>query len=284
MPLLWIFQMQLKEVMQNIEDIFRAIDVSAVGVCGFEDMSPLIPCRAAQRLPNSAKSVLVCAFPYYVGEYEGCNLARYAIVDDYHKVIIPMLNAAVEKLKLAYPQEEFAVFADNSPLREVNAAYKAGLGFVGKNGQLITKNYGSYCFIGEIVTTMELPAAQPIKQGCGTCSLCVSACPNAAIGEGGSIDKAHCRSYITQKKGELTAFEVKNIAEGGLAWGCDICTDICPYNKDPRLSNIDVFYNNIVHTLTKENCAELCNTRAFGWRGAGVVQRNLDICKEHTAE
>ncbi|MEG1631823.1 MAG: DUF1730 domain-containing protein [Hydrogenoanaerobacterium sp.] len=263
----------------QLEEIFKAVGIPAVGVCGFASLHPLLPCRAVKRLPQDAKSVLVCLFPFYVGEYEGRNIARYAIVDDYHTVTMSMLTEAVAELKNRYPNEEFVPFADNSPLREVYAAVLAGLGFKGKNGQLITDEYGSYCFIGEIITTLALPAAVPVKKSCGECCLCVSACPNGAIGENGSIKKALCRSYITQKKAELSDDEKYSIAQGGLAWGCDICTDICPHNKASRLSPISAFYSDIVHTITKENCEELCKTRAFGWRGADVVLRNLELCQ-----
>lgn len=263
----------------QLTDILNKTGVPMAGVCGFDALRPLIPCRAAQRLPQGARSAVVCLFPYYVGEYEGRNISRYAIVNDYHTVVNLILQSACALLKSEHPNEEFVTFTDNSPVREVYAGWLAGLGFVGKNGQLITEEYGSYCFVGEIITTMELPAAVPLKSNCGGCDRCVTACPNGAVKAGGAIETSLCRSHITQKKGDLSAFEEQSIADGGFVWGCDICTDVCPHNKTPRLSPVSGFYGDIAHTLTEENCAELCKTHAFGWRGAKVPERNLAICR-----
>lgn len=268
--------------MQLMEQILRHAGIPAFGICGFDSLRPLLPCRAAERLPQPSRSAIVCHFPYYVGAYPARNLSRYAIVDDYHMVAGAMLAQACAALQEAYPQQCFAWFVDNSPVREVYAAYCAGLGFIGKNGQLITERYGSYCFIGEIITSLEFPAAVPSCKSCGACRLCADACPNGAILTHGVIDLAVCRSHITQKKGLLTEFEQNSIALGGFAWGCDICTDICPHNRAPLFTPIDGFYTDIVHKLTDENCQALCAGRAFGWRGAGVLQRNLQLLADHS--
>ncbi|WP_312640946.1 QueG-associated DUF1730 domain-containing protein [Hydrogenoanaerobacterium sp.] len=268
--------------MEQIKQIITQAGVPCFGVCSFDAVLPLLPCRAANRLPGGAKSVLVCLFPYYVGDFPTRNLSRYAIVDDYHLLTRALLEKAAEALRKAFPEHSFESFVDSSPVREVQAGYLAGLGFIGKNGQLITEGYGSYCFIGEIITTLELPAASPSRKNCGRCNLCQNACPNGAIGERGAIDTAKCRSHITQKKGELTAFEQQTIKQGGFVWGCDICTDICPYNRSPKLTPLEEFYRDIVHTLTEENLYALCKTRAFGWRGAGVLERNLQLTDGHS--
>lgn len=270
------------QLLQPIEQILTRVGIPVFGMCGFGSLRPLLPCRAAECLPKSARSALVCLFPYYVGAYPRRNLSRYAIVDDYHRVAGAMLEQACCALRAAYPQHSFACFIDNSPIREVSAAYRAGLGFIGKNGQLITERYGSYCFIGEIITSLDLPAAVPSAQSCGACRLCTDACPNGAILEHGVIDLAVCRSHITQKKGLLTEFEQTSITLGGFAWGCDICTDICPHNRAPIFTPIDGFYTGIVHKLTVENCRALCAGHAFGWRGAGVLQRNLQLLTHHS--
>lgn len=252
------------------------------GICSFADLPPLLPCRAAARLPQNARSVLVCLFPYYVGDYPERNLSRYAIVDDYHAVTRRYLERARELLLWDFPEEEFACFVDSSPLREVSAAYLAGLGFIGRNGQLITRDYGSYCFIGEIVTTMELHKAKPVEKGCDGCQRCVKACPNNALGREGKIALARCRSHITQKKGELSAFEQETIRAGNMVWGCDICTDCCPYNQRPALSPIPEFYEEVVPRFTRERPSGWVKTRAYGWRGGAVLERNLQLLEEKT--
>lgn len=265
--------------MRAIAQIAAGAGIARFGVCGFEALFPLLPCRAAARLPQGAQSVLVCLFPYYVGDYPARNLSRYAIVDDYHKVTRAMLETAAGELRARFPNERVEAFVDNSPIREVYAGWLAGLGFIGKNGQLIAPGYGSYCFIGALVTTLSLPPAAPLPSACGGCTLCTKACPNGALGKNGAVEAAKCRSHITQKKGELSDFEQKTVAQGGFAWGCDLCTDCCPHNQNPKLTPIEGFYSNIVHTITRENCRALCKTRAFGWRGAGVLERNLALCK-----
>lgn len=268
--------------MEPLEQIFTQVGVPAFGACSFQALHPLLQCRAAQRLPENAGSVLVCLFPYYVGAYSDRNLSRYAMVDDYHTVSGQMLEQVADLLRQTYPAHAFACFTDSSPIREVYAAYLAGLGFIGKNGQLIHPRYGSYCFIGEIVTTLALPYAQPLESRCGDCMLCLDACPQQAIGERGAINTALCRSHITQKKGMLSPFEQESIQRGGFAWGCDICTDVCPWNHSPVKTPLSGFYTNVVHRLTEDNCEALCATRAFGWRGAGVLRRNLQLLNSHS--
>ncbi len=264
---------------EAVEQCLRKAGIPRWGVCAFADLPPLLPCRAAARLPEGARSVVVCLFPYYVGEYPDRNLSRYAIVDDYHTVTRAMLEDAAARLCGAFPGHRFEPFVDSSPVREVAAGWRAGLGFIGRNGQLIAPEYGSYCFLGEIVTTLELPPAVPSRQTCGGCRRCVEACPGGALSGDGGLELSRCRSHITQKKGELTEWEQRAIAEGGFAWGCDRCTDVCPHNQNPRCTPIKGFYRDIVHKLTLENCRALSKTRAYGWRGAAVLERNLRLCQ-----
>ena len=91
------------------------------------------------------------------------------------------------------------------------------------------------------------------------------------------MEESRCRSYITQKKGELSLWEVQAIRQGGMVWGCDLCTDVCPHNKGARWSDIPAFYQNVVPILTRENLAVLKKCKALGFRGKGVLERNLAI-------
>lgn len=248
------------------------------GFCPFEKISSsLIDCRAKGRIPDNAQSVIVILFPYYLGEdaYEGSDISKYAVVPDYHDVIVDILQDTAGKLKEAYPDEEFVVFADNSPIPEVKAATFAGLGVQGLNGLFINKDFGSWVFIGEIVTTKkyQYPEAS-VSAMCVKCQKCIEACPTGAISEKG-INPTECLSYITQKKGELTAEQEALIKDSGCAWGCDICQNVCPMNKAVKIQPLDSFRDG---AQTKARCTDISD-RAYAWRGEKVIRRNLEILK-----
>jgi len=165
---------------------------------------------------------------------------------------------------------------DASPIREVEGAYLAGLGRRGKNGQLFHEKYGSYCFIGEIVTDLVIKGDLPEQGDCPGCGRCLAACPTGALKEGG-VEKDRCRSHITQKKGELTDWEADQIALGGMAWGCDICTQACPLNAHPAITPIGAFHQKLLPVLTGENLPEALDDHALNYRGEKVLRRNLQI-------
>lgn len=246
------------------------------GICSFGCVEKhLIQCRAIGRLPEKPKSIIVACFPYLLPEenYINSNLSKYAVVTDYHDVASARLEKACTELKKLFPENSFAPFADNSPIPEVRAALAANLGMLGKNSLLITKKYGSYVFIGEIVTDLELDAATASLTQCIGCGKCVSACPALAIGENG-IDSERCLSAITQKKGILTEKETELMINCGCVWGCDICQDICPMNKDAATTQIEEFLDNPVPVLSDKTPLE---GRAYAWRGKKVIARNLSI-------
>lgn len=246
------------------------------GVCPFEKVSGrLIDCRAKTRLPENAKSVIVACFPYFLGKdaYKSSNISKYAVVTDYHGVAITRLEEACRKLREIYPDEEFSPFADNSPIPEVSAAVEAGLGVRGMNSLLITEEYGSFVFIGEIVTTLCIEPSVSAQKNCIQCGLCLKKCPANAL-DGISVDEAKCLSAITQKKGTLTENEIALMKECGCAWGCDVCQDVCPMNKNISVTELEEFLCNPVAVLTNETPLE---GRAYAWRGKKVTERNLAV-------
>lgn len=248
------------------------------GICSFELIRDnLIKCRAAQRLPENAKSVIIAAFPYYPGD-EICrkaNVSKYAVSADYHQIVISRLEAAAEKLRKKYEGYEFEVFADNSPIPEVMTAALAGIGVRGKNSLLITKEYGSFVFLGEIVTDLPLAPTGGVIAECIGCGRCVDACPGKAIGNS-HIDKENCLSDITQRKGELTQAQMNMIASSGCAWGCDICQDVCPMNKEKRTAPLDEFMQTAIPVVDETTPIE---GRAYAWRGEKPIRRNLGIIR-----
>lgn len=247
----------------------------AYGFCPFSAISDkLIDCRAKSRIPENAQSVIVCLFPYYLGEeaYKDSDISKYAVVPDYHDTIIEILQDACKRLKDEYPNEEFITFTDNSPVPEVFAAVKAGLGVYGKNGLFISREYGSWVFIGEIVTTKKYPYDDITETKCIGCGKCIEACPTKSITENG-INMETCLSNITQRKGELTDEEKKLIIDAGCIWGCDICQDVCPMNKNKKVSPLKFFSDNV---RMKADADDLSG-RAYAWRGKKVIERNINL-------
>lgn len=249
------------------------------GICSFEQILPCLECRAKQRIPQDAASVLVCLFPYYTGEHKERNISRYAMVTDYHMIAGEYLNRFCKALQEVFPQNQFEPFTDNSPIREVSAAFHAGLGRRGKNGLILHPKYGSYVFIGEVVTDLVLQPDQPLNPGeCIGCGKCQNVCPQGALQSDGSVCLERCRSHITQKKGELTDWEIGQIQDGRLIWGCDICNDVCPMNQEAKvLTPVPEFLESAVAVLDAQIAERLLKTRAYNYRGKKTILRNIQL-------
>ena len=185
-----------------------------------------------------------------------------------------LLLKAIEAREMAY-----APYSNH----KVGAALVAGLGIVGDNGLIINEKYGSYVFIGDVVTDIppeELGAIPPREVGhCHHCGACLRACPTGILrGEG-----ADCLSAITQRKGELTDEEITLMRKYNTAWGCDLCQSACPYNRNPLITPIQFFHRERIAYLTRDILDAMDKSafmrRAFAWRGRKTVERNLDVLK-----
>ena len=259
--------------MMNIKIPFS--DFLPWGVCRFSDIRDnLIPCRALSRIPKEAKSVIVYLFPYYLGKdyYENLNVSKYAVPKDYHIVLGEYLEKAAGELKEKHPENNFQYFCDNSPIPEVKAAVLSGVGVKGENGLLINEKYGSFCFIGEIVTDLEITPTPSTKTECLKCGKCKNICPDSAIGD--SFNKEKCLSHLTQKKGVLDEKTIKLIRENGCIWGCDNCQNICPMNSNISVTPIKEFLES---GKSKYDFGDELENRAYSWRGREVIERNLKI-------
>ena len=147
-----------------------------------------------------------------------------------------------------------------------------GLGVKGRNSLLINPVYGSFCFIGEIVTDKVFDYSEPTVGTCPDCGMCVKKCPSSAISVEG-VDKSLCLSDITQRKGEISSESVEKIRQSGCIWGCDACQDACPMNKSIKPTPIREFYESAIPVFESGMSIE---DRAYAWRGRNVIERNLN--------
>lgn len=239
---------------------------------------------------DNAKSIIVCLFPYYVGNKKNANISKYAYGLDYHKIIIEKLTQIGEFFKNKINNFNYQAYTDSGPLADRYLAYKAGLGFYGINSHIITEKYGTYVFIGYIINNYRFEPDNPLDRTCIQCGRCVEMCPGSAILGDFTINPFRCRSYISQKKGELSQQEEEILKKDNLVFGCDICQDVCPHNLKIEKTNIDEFkkdlmiyidYDELINISNKEFIRRYKN-RAFSWRGKKIIIRNSEIINNST--
>lgn len=264
---------------QQLRQILRRNQIRSYGICDYGQIREFLPCRNRERIPEHAKSVIVCAFPYYTGEHSGANVCKYAMMPDYHVVVRNILNQAAQELSQAFCAS-FVGFTDVSALPERACALAAGLGVQGVNGLVIHPEYGSFFVIGELVTDHRfVPCPTAAAQSCLRCGRCIESCPGGAISWEG-IDYSLCLSEVTQRKGDLTAGEQERIRKNGLMWGCDACQNCCPHNRELPQTYLEAFLSDIQPVVTRENLNALCKTRAFGYKGKTLLKRNLALVED----
>ena len=263
-----------------LEEFFGKYNIEYYAVLDYKDVRESYP-ELMRREELSPRTVIIYLLPYYTGDT--VNISRYAASLDYHLAIREINEALGLCLQEKFVGCRFKGYGDHSPIDERDAAIKAGLGILGKNGLLINEKYGSYVFVADLVTDVspeELNAA-PVRpyEFCKGCGACLKACPTGILR--GESDE--CLSAITQKKGELSAEEKALMKKYNTAWGCDLCQSSCPYNKSLRITPVEFFHKDRIDCLTSEILAsmdkESFKKRAFAWRGRKTVERNLEILK-----
>lgn len=194
----------------------------------------------------SAKSIITTLCRYPRGDFRinktPPKISRYALGEDYHKVVKGMLHQLLDILRKDYGEVEGRAFVDSAPVLERAWAARAGLGWVGKNSMLIHPRLGSFTFIGELIVDLEIePAATPVPNRCGTCTRCIDACPTGAIVAPGVVDARRCTAYLTiEKKSPLTPEELNRL--NGWCFGCDVCQEVCPWNgRQPAAKHNGIF-------------------------------------------
>ena len=198
--------------------------------------------RAVEALLPGVRSVVAVGLPYWVDAERvpgSLKVARYGWGRDYHRVIDGRLRALGRWLDTQVPGAGWRACVDSSPLLDKAWAEEAGLGWIGKHSNLISREHGSWLLIGHLLTTLELPADAPAVPACGACSACIEACPTEAITEPFVVDARRCIAFhtIENREPELPT-AIADALEGWVA-GCDICQDVCPWNHKPFAGSSD---------------------------------------------
>jgi epoxyqueuosine reductase len=182
-----------------------------------------------------ARSVIAVAVNYYTphshSDHPGTGkISRYAWGEDYHDILGEKLELLWTWLRGECPGAEGRFYSDTGPVMEKAWAQRAGIGWLGKHGNIITPDQGSWVFLGELITTLDLSCDTPATDHCGTCTLCLAACPTGAIVEPCVVDSARCLSYLTiEHRGDFP--EALKPHFDAWIYGCDICQDVCPWNQ-----------------------------------------------------
>lgn len=201
---------------------------------------------------------------------------------DYHYVLQDKLDRLAKGIEELTADFEYKGMVDTGALVDTAVARRAGIGFIGKNGLVISKEFGSYMFLGELITNLDIEPDQPVDYGCGDCNRCVTACPTSCLIGDGTMNAKRCLSFQTQDKGVMDLEFRKKIKT--VIYGCDICQICCPYNKgldnplateiDPELAHPELLpFLELSNGQFKEKFGHI----AGSWRGKNILQRNAII-------
>ena len=243
-----------------------------------------------QVLFPSAKSVVVVALNYFTAhKHEESStkgkISRYAWGDDYHEVLKDKLRELLDWIKLEISEVEGKICVDTAPMMDKAWAVRAGLGWIGKHSNLITKELGSWVFLGELILNIELDyEAEIVQNHCGSCTACLDACPPQAIVAPFQVDSNACISYATiELRSDALPKQVEDNLEGWI-YGCDICQDVCPWNRfeqptgeerfQPRRNETSVDLQKILE-LTPENYAGRFRHSAIKRSKLSGLKRNV---------
>lgn len=195
-------------------------------------------------LVPGAKSVVSLVYNYYpkkdLANEQGYKLAKYAYGQDYHFVVKDKLKSLLDVIHNQIGEVGGRAFVDSAPVMERQWAQRAGVGWIGKNSLLLNKKSGSFFFLAELILDLELEPDGPVKDFCGTCTACIDACPTDAIPEPYVVDASKCISYFTIELKEQIPNDFKGKFENWV-FGCDICQDVCPWNRFSKPHNEPAF-------------------------------------------
>ena len=247
---------------------------------------------------EGAKSIVSVAINYNPGRLQkkdknSAFISRYALGYDYHRVVTDKLETL-----LGFIEKETKggvtgrVYCDTAPLLEKAIAERAGLGWLGKNTALITEEFGSWVFLGEVILDTELRKDTPGKNLCSDCNLCINACPTGAITAPGIIDASRCISYLTIENRENIPVELRKIL-GNRVFGCDICQEVCPFNSnvikteepllEPQKDLLSISLEKLF-ILTRENFEEQFKDSAIKRAKQNGLLRNIIVAMGNSGD
>ena len=241
-------------------------------------------------LVPDAKSIISLLFNYYtpLNQLDGApKISKYAYGKDYHHVIKDKLKQLFQIINNKIGEVSGRVFIDSAPVMEKSWAVRSGLGWQGKNTNLISKKAGSFFFIAELIVDLELEYDTPVTDHCGTCTACIDACPTEALTPY-HIDASKCISYLTIELKDQIPTAFKNKMDDW-AFGCDICQDVCPWNRFSKQHNEPLFSpNSEVINYTQKNWEEITQetfniifkNSAIKRTGFKGFKRNISFLKE----
>ena len=243
-----------------------------------------------RKILNGAKSVISLTYNYYTDKLqkdENFKISKYAFGTDYHFVIREKLKNLLFLIREKVGDINGRVFVDSAPILERAWAKKSGLGWIGKNTNLISKNVGSFFFLCEIIVDIELDYDYSTTDHCGTCTACIDACPTNAIVEPYKVDGSRCISYLTIELKENMPEYAKDSYDKWI-FGCDICQDVCPWNKFSKPHNEPLFNadekflsmsKNEWLEITKETFDKVFKDSAVKRTGYDGLKRNIKFIK-----
>jgi epoxyqueuosine reductase len=211
-------------------------------------------------LVDDAKSVVSLLLNYYPSEFQNQDsytISKYAYGQDYHFVIKEKLKELLNSIQSTIGEVSGRAFVDSAPVLDKAWAAKSGLGWIGKNSNLLTQKVGSFYFIAELIIDLDLEYDQATTDHCGTCSACIDACPTQAIVSPYVVDGSKCISYFTIELRSTIPLEMKGQFEDWI-FGCDVCQDVCPWNRFSKPHKEPLFNSNPeVLSLSKKDWEEI---------------------------
>ena len=246
--------------------------------------------RNPEKLLRGCRTVISLGYPYSSqtpATRDGFTAARYTESgrEDYHLRIKRLAGELAADLRNRFPGSRTRVCVDSAPVMERSYAYKAGLGFIGKNNMLIVPGHGSYLFLAEILTTAPLPSgrAHTMEGGCGDCTRCLDACPTGALARSRLLDASRCLSYLTIEDPRPVDAETGTHMGRGF-FGCDACQEACPFNRREEVHNPVLPSSEEFLAMTEDAFAEKFGETAFSRAGLEKIKGNLRAILSGTSD
>ena len=243
-----------------------------------------------KKILETGKSIIVIGVPYYIDTIDSNGhrdynlkgkLSKSSLGLDYHIILKDKMEKLIESIKEEYDDFEYATGVDTTPLIDRYLAKKSGVGWYGKNSNIINHSYGSFIFIGYIITNLEIEEDLESTVKCENCDICIRSCPVGAIKPNNELDAKRCISYLTQTKNEIN-YNLRD-KMGDSIYGCDICQMVCPKN-DNIINNSKPILDSkkLLNRIDIEELFQMSNREfkqkygdmAFSWRGKNIIKRN----------